>query len=186
MTPRRKALVLPVVAAAAFTTPLIASADSGFYIGGSVGSATLEEDFEGFRLDADNTAYRFVAGWQLSDLLSLEAGYKNFGSFDDSVTVGGEPVDVSIEADGWMLGGTASLPLGPALSLYGRAGAFIWDADAEVNSIIEGRTDDTNPYYGAGAKVAIGERLDLIGDWTRYELDSTESDVISLGFTLRF
>ena len=186
MTLRRKAILLPVAAAAAVSIPLAANADSGFYIGGSVGSATLEEDFDGFRLDADNTAYRFVAGWQLSDLLSLEAGYKNFGSFDDSFTVGGEPVDVSIEADGWMLGGTASLPLGPALSLYGRAGAFIWDADAEVNSIVEGRTDDTNPYYGGGAKVAIGERLDLIGDWTRYELDSTESDVISLGFTLRF
>ena len=185
MTLRRKALAIPV-AAAAFMMPLAASADSGFYIGGSVGSATLEEDFDGSNLDADNTAYRLVAGWQLNSLLSLEAGYKNFGSFDDSVTVGGEPVDLSIEADGWMLGGTASLPLGPALSLYGRAGAFVWDADAEVNSIIEGRADDTNPYYGGGAKVAIGERLDLIGDWTRYELDDTESDVISLGFTLRF
>ena len=186
MTLRRKAVLLPVAALAALAVPLAANADSGFYIGGSVGSATLEEDFDGFSLDADNTAYRFVAGWQLGDMLSLEAGYQNFGSFDDSFTVGGEPVNVSIEADGWMLGGTASLPLGPALSLYGRAGAFIWDADAEVNSIVEGRTDDTNPYYGAGAKVAIGERIDLIGDWTRYELDDTESDVISLGFTLRF
>jgi hypothetical protein len=41
-------------------------------------------------------------------------------------------------------------------------------------------------YYGGGAKFAITDRLSLLGDWTRYELEDTESDVVSLGFTFRF
>ncbi len=166
--------------------PLPALADGGFYLGSSVGAATIEESFDGFDIDADSTAYRFVAGWQFGRLLSLEGGYHNFGDFRDSITVDGEPVDVRLKADGFMLGGTLSLPLSNAVSLYGRGGAFFWDGDADVNAITEARPEERNPYYGAGAKVALSERIDLVGDWTRFELEDTESDVISIGLTLRF
>ncbi len=166
--------------------PAAAVAESGFYLGGSIGSASLTEDFDGFDVDADSTAYRFVAGWQFNEFFSLEGGYHNFGKFEDSFDLAGEPVDLRLKADGFTLGGTLSLPLTRSLSLYGRGGAFFWDGDANINSITEARPEDTNPYYGAGAKVSLTERLDLVGDWTRYELDSTDSDVISLGLTLRF
>ena len=178
----RTALVAMTIA----TLPATALAENGFYLGGSVGSASLTEDFDGFEVDADSTAWRLVAGWQFSEFLSLEGGYHNFGRFEDSFALDGQPVDLRLKADGFTLGGTLSLPLTRTLSLYGRGGAFFWDGDADVNSITEARPEDTNPYYGAGAKVALTERLDLIGDWTRYELDSTDSDVISLGLTIRF
>ena len=179
----RKALA---VLAAMALMPAAALADNGFYLGGSVGSASLTENFDGFNVDADSTAWRFVAGWQFNEFVSLEGGYHNFGKFEDSFTADGEPVDLRLKADGFTLGGTLSLPVTRSLSLYGRGGAFFWDGDANVNSITEARPEDTNPYYGGGAKVAITERLDLVGDWTRYELESTNSDVISLGLTFRF
>ncbi len=176
---------LAVVAAMALL-PTAALAENGFYLGGSVGSASLTEDFDGFDVDADSTAWRFVAGWQFNQFLSLEGGYHNFGSFEDTFDVNGEPVDLRLKAEGFTLGGTLSLPVTRSLSLYGRGGAFFWDGDANINSITEARPEDTNPFYGAGATVAISDRLDLVGDWTRYELESTDSDVISLGFTFRF
>lgn len=174
------------VLAVATLLPAAALADGGFYLGGSVGHASLTEDFDVFEVDTGSTAYRFVAGWQFNEFLSLEGGYHNFGRFEDSYTIDGQPVDLNLEADGFTLGGTLSLPLTRSLSLYGRGGAFFWDGDANVNGITEARPEETNPYYGGGAKVGITERLDLVGDWTRYELDSTDSDVISLGFTFRF
>lgn len=172
--------------AMALALPAAAMADSGLYFGGSIGSASLDSGFDEFVVDDSSTAYRVTLGWQFSDFLAIEAGYHDFGTFEDSFTTGGEPLDLRLEADGYMLGGTASLPLAGSLWLYGRAGAFIWDADANVNSITEARPEDTNPYYGGGAKVSLTDRLDLVGDWTRFELKDTNSDVISLGFTYRF
>ena len=45
---------------------------------------------------------------------------------------------------------------------------------------------DKNPYYGAGARVNVSRNLSLIGDWTRFELDTANADTISIGFQYRF
>ncbi len=63
---------------------------------------------------------------------------------------------------------------------------FVWDADVDVNGLPAAVDDDSNPYYGLGAKFAFSPNLSLLGDWTRYELDEVNSDVISLGFEYRF
>ena len=167
-------------------TPLTAIADGGFYVGGSLGSASLTDDFSGFAVDADSTSFRLIAGWQFNEFFSLEGGYHNFGDFDQTFDVGGTPVDVSLKADGFTLGGTGSIPLGEKFALFGRTGAFFWDGDADINNVSQATPEDTNLYYGAGGKFAFSDSFSLVGDWTRYELEDTESDVISLGFTYRF
>jgi len=183
----KKALII----AAAFAvlramTPLAALADDGFYVGGSVGSASLSDDFDGFNVDSDSTAFRLVAGWQFNDYLSVEGGYQNFGAFDQRFTVNGQTVDVSLDADGFTLGGTGSLPLSDRFALYGRVGAFFWDGDAEINNVSQARPEDKNLYLGAGVSFALVGRLKLIVDWTRFHLDDTESNVIALGLTYGF
>ena len=80
--------------------PLTAIADNGFYVGGSLGSASLTDDFGGFDVDADSTSFRLTAGWQFNDFFSLEGGYHNFGDFDQTFDVGGTPVDVSPRREG--------------------------------------------------------------------------------------
>ena len=144
---------LPNKAAIAATTllalsPLTALADGGFYVGGSVGSSSLSNDFDGFEVDADSTAFRLIAGWQFNDFFSLEGGYHNFGELEQSFDDGGDPIDISLKADGFTLGGTGSIPLGEKFALFGRAGAFFWDGAAEINNITRARPEDTNLYYG--------------------------------------
>lgn len=183
----KKALPAAVALAAILAlTPLAALAEAGFYAGGSVGSASLSDDFDGFDIDSDSTAFRLTAGWQFNDYFSLEGGYHNFGAFDQTFIVGGQTIDVSLDADGFTLGGTGSLPVSERFALYGRAGAFFWDGDAEINNVSQARPEDTNLYLGLGASFALAGRLKLIADWTRYKLEDTESDVISLGLTYRF
>jgi hypothetical protein len=92
--------------------------------------------------------------------------------------------------------------------LLGRVGAFFWDGNALANSILFGRVSeffwdedpylwdsaysyepepgDTNWYFGGGARISLTDRLDLVGDWTRYKLETTDADIVSLGFTYRF
>ena len=166
--------------------PVTVLAESGLYFGGSIGSATLTDSVDGFDFDSDSNPYRFTLGLQFSDFFAIEGGYNNFGTFEERFTLGGETVAVELQADGITLGATGALPLTETLNLFGRAGAFFWDGDALVDSIRLPSENDTNVYYGGGATVAMTDRLRLVGDWTRYELDTTESDVISLGFTYRF
>ncbi len=166
--------------------PFAASAESGLYFGGSIGSATLKDTIGSFDIDADSNPYRLTVGLQFNDFFAIEGGYQNFGTFEDRYTFSGQPVDIALEADGITLGAAGSLPVSETFSLFGRAGAFFWDSDALIDSIRQPSENDTNVYFGGGGTVSISERLKLVGDWTRYELESTESDVISLGFTYRF
>ena len=64
---------LPLIAlsAALAFAPLTATADSGFYVGGSVGGATIEVDFGDTgipdfptEIDEDDTAYKLFAGYK--------------------------------------------------------------------------------------------------------------------------
>ena len=171
---------------AASLLPAVAFAESGIYFGASIGSSHLDEDFSGINLDTDATAYRIVGGVQLGDYLGFEAGYHDFGEFTETVDLGGLLTDTEIGAEGWTLGGTLGLPLSEQFSVFGRAGVFFWDADVEVDGFSIDVAEDENPYYGAGAKFNVSSNFSLLGDWTRYELDDIESDVISIGFQYRF
>lgn len=187
-------------------------ADSGLYIGGSIGSATLAKDLGSARIETKSKPYRLTLGLQLYDFLSIEGGYHNFGKFEDRFLLSGNPVDVGLKADGYTLGLVGNIPLGDKFSLFGRAGAFFWNGDALIDSALNGRVSaffwdddvyvledelyydsyefgrpgDTNAYFGAGAAVGVTDRFQLVGDWTRYRLEAADSDVVSIGFTYRF
>ena len=166
--------------------PLTVAADDGFYVGGSIGSASLTDDFDGFDVDANSLAVRVIAGWQFNDYFALEGGYHNFGRFEQEFVTDGGPVAVSLKADGFTLGATGTIPLNQKFALYGRAGSFFWDGDAEINDVSQAKPEDTNLYIGAGLRFMLSDRLSLLGDWTRYDLDDTQSHVASLGFTVSF
>jgi OOP family OmpA-OmpF porin len=108
--------------------PMAAQAGPGAYVGGSIGNARLDDNFDGFNIDTDTDAYRLFGGIQFGDSFGVEAGYLNFGDFTESVDLGG----------------------------------------------LLSRTDIT------------GDNFSLTGDWTVYEFDVLETDVISLGFNYRF
>ena len=166
--------------------PATVIAGPGLAIGGSLGSASLNQDFDGFNVDTDSTAFRLTVGWQFNDYVALEAGYHNFGRFEQTFDVGGAPAEISLKADGFTLGATGSLPLGERFALFGRAGAFFWDGDADINGVSQARPEDTNLFLGIGLAWHLTDKLDVTGDWTRYELEDTESDVASIGLRYRF
>jgi len=177
---------VPGLVLATFLVPSLATAETGLFVGASIGSSHLEDDFSNFNIDTDANAYRFVGGFQFTDYFGIEAGYHNFGDFSETIDLGPVLSRTTISADGWTLGGTLGLPLSDQVSLYGRAGVFFWDADVDVDGFSIDVPEDENSYYGGGAKFDVTRNLSLLGDWTRYELDTIDSDVISIGFQYRF
>ena len=167
-------------------TPLNAAADKGFYVGGSIGSASLDKGFDGLLIDDNSTSYRLVGGWRFNEYFSLEGGYHDFGDFEQDIDINGVISSVSLTADGVTLGATVNVPLGEKLSLFGRAGWFFWAGDAEINNISQATPEDSNLYLGAGISFAVTDRFSVIGDWSRYELDGTISNVVSMGVQFGF
>ena len=166
--------------------PCAAAADGRFYLGVSIGSASLNEDFDGFDVDADSTALRFVAGWQFNEYFSLEGGYQNFGDFEQSFETGGETVAVSLKADGFTLGVTGMIPLGERFALFGRFGSFFWDGDASINNVTQAKPEDSNLYLGLGAQYAVSDRFSIVADWSWFDLADSRSNVASLGLIVGF
>ena len=165
--------------------PISAQA-GGFFVGGSVGNANLNEDFDGLVVDDNSTSFRVVAGWRFNDYFALEGGYHNFGDFEQVFNDAGGQSTATLSADGFTLGATGSVPVSERFALTGRAGMFFWNGTAEINNVSQATPEDSNLFLGAGVSFAVSKRFQLTADWTRYELESAVSGVFSVGLQYQF
>ena len=133
-------------------------ADTGFYLGGSLGNAEAG--------DEDDTAWRIGAGYRFGRTFGAEVGYANLGDFG-----GGDDV-TSLE-----LVGTAGFPLGNQFSIYGLGGISMLEAGDE---------DETELTFGIGAQYDMSRNLGLRVQWQRYDTDPDEIDVLSIGVVWKF
>lgn len=146
---------------------LPARADSGLYVGGSVGSSTIEDDEdigdEDFSFDENEFAWKGFVGFNFDLLLldlAVEGGYVDFGSPSNSLA--------EVDVDGWDLFGLVGLDLGP-LGLFAKAGVINWDSDISAFGI-DTSDDGTDPAYGVGARFMLGS-LELRGEFEYFDVD---------------
>ncbi len=126
------------------------------------------------------------AGGSTATLRWKPATYHNFGDFEQDFTINGVRHRAKLSADGYTLGVQGSYPVANKVDILGRAGWFFWDGEAEINNVSQASPEETNPYLGLGLSYALTESFSVNGDWTHYELESTNSDVFSIGFQFRF
>ncbi|WP_169307087.1 outer membrane beta-barrel protein [Ferrimonas sediminicola] len=122
--------------------------DEGFYLGASLGSATIEQegsdpDLGDFNFDEDDFAWKIFGGYQFNGLLAIEGGYVDLGSPSDS----GSEVDPY----GLDLFAVAGIPLGP-MRVFGKLGGIYWDSDL---------TQDGDKISDDGFDVAAGAGLEF-------------------------
>ena len=185
----RTKLIASLFALAAVTVSPAAFADSGFYLGGSVGNATVSAAIPdpGFGNDIDfdesDFAWKAFGGFKF-DLpiidLGVQAGYFDLGG--PSVDVAGETAGISIA--GWEAFGLAGIDIGP-LGVFVKAGMVSWDADLRIADL-RGTEDGSDPAYGAGLRFSLGS-VEIRGE---YELlDISEADdvyMLSAGLVWTF
>ena len=177
----RKAIVL---AAALFALPVLpaVAADNGFYLGASVGQANLKIDdltnntFEDDDFDADDLAFKLIAGMRPLDWLGLEAAYVNFGEPEDTVL--GQKLKA--DGDGISAFAVGFLATGP-VDLFAKVGLISWD------SKISGSFDDdgTDLAYGAGAQFRV-LGLSIRAEYEKFDISDVDLDMVSVGVTYTF
>jgi len=162
-------------------------ADSGFYLGGSVGTAGVEIDTgdpaNPVNFDEDDFAWKAFVGYNI-DLpiidLGVEAGYVNLGG--PSADVGG--VQFAVDTDGFEAFGLLGFNLGP-IGVFAKAGVIAWDAEFSIDGVT-GTDDGTDPAYGIGAKIGLGS-LAFRLEYELFDIEDTEDvAMISAGVVWTF
>ncbi|HKR37264.1 MAG TPA: outer membrane beta-barrel protein [Steroidobacteraceae bacterium] len=173
-----------ILAVALLTLPALPAlaADNGFYLGGSVGQANLKIDdltngtFADDDFDADDTAFKLIAGIRPLDWFGVEAAYVNFGEPEDTVL--GQKLKA--DGDGISAFAVGFLATGP-VDLFAKAGLISWD------SKISGSFDDdgTDLAYGAGAQFRV-LGLSVRAEYEKFDISDVDLDMISIGVTYTF
>ncbi len=173
-----------------------AAAQSNVYIGGSIGSTSVDTDFDDVNLDFDDddTSWSAYAGVQATDFFGIEASYNHFGDFGVSRTFDLTRTDVDAELTGYDIMAVLSVPAGP-VRLFGKAGLVFWDAKATARILppvgpgFELREDDNgnDPAFGGGLEFSLGPNLALRGEIEWFDIEDTEELwFASAGITFRF
>jgi hypothetical protein len=173
MNPRDTLLSTCLLAFALLPAAALAGTESGFYVGGSLGEATVESDFDGsgVNFDESDTAWKIFGGYNFGIIplldLAIEGGYRDLGS--PSANIAGS--SVGVEVDGLDLFGLAGLTFGP-FGVFAKAGFISWDASATIDNL-EADDDGTDPAYGIGAKFQIGS-VAVRGEFEMFDIDGTD------------
>ena len=169
------------------------SAKNGFYLGASLGQASLKIDdleleLEAFDYKDDTTSYKIIAGYRFMGFLAVEGSFVDFGNFKDGTQGEGEPVSLETKLKGFDAFAMGMLPLGIA-DLFVKVGVVSWDADitraiGEITSF--GSDSGTDMVYGLGAQVRF-KGLAVRGEVEYFDIPEADSVyLISLGATFTF
>lgn len=150
----------------------------GFSIGGGAGSNSLNgADYtgNGNRVKDTQVSYKGMAGYRLSDVVSLEAQYIDFGTAEDGAN--------SVDAHGVTAGALFEAPMSRHIHPYAKAGALFWDADGQFSGVNRSETG-TDFTYGGGLRFLLSRHFDVRTEYERFEF--TDADVHTISAMLQF
>ncbi len=184
-------LISSVTAAAALAVSPAALADSGPFIGASIGNATVSADFQdpvdpGFadiNFDDSDFAWKVHGGFAF-DLplidLGVELAYFDLGSPTMDVLDESLGIDVTALA----AYGLAGINIGP-VGVFLKAGYAQWDAKLSLADL-SASEDGSDPAYGAGLRFTLGS-VEIRGEYEVIDVeDVNDVYMASVGLVWRF
>lgn len=151
--------------------------------------------------DTDN-GWKVFGGYEFTSNLGIEAAYVDLGEVRSEFNALIMPADLqSLLADaaaihpymltGFTLAAVGSVDVTPAISVFGKVGMFVWDAEGDVRETQSGELaeiddDGTDLMFGVGAKFAINPQIGVRAEWERYNADRNDMNFYSIGIEYRF
>jgi len=177
-------VLLPVMVILSSTTAL-AGSDSGFYLGGSVGNATVNDTVNNLDYSESDSGYKIYLGYNFGIIplldLGVEGSYVDFGKPSGNLAIG---IPVQYDITAWDAFGVAGLTLGP-FGLFGKMGLVAWNSDSAI-SAIKGKDSGTDPAYGIGVKFQIMS-FAIRAEYEYFDLSIIDNvSMASLGFDYTF
>jgi outer membrane immunogenic protein len=152
-----------------------AYADSGFYIGGSLGDANVEVKDIGF--DENDSAGKVFGGY-IVDMpvvdFGVEVAYVKFGNPSGASLLGPLEVDLNGISGFGMVGIDYGL-----FGIFAKAGVVSWDDDISSES-------GSDSAYGLGFRLTFSS-VEVRAEYERFDIADIDAvDMLSLGVLWRF
>ncbi|MBB3167775.1 porin family protein [Simiduia aestuariiviva] len=161
----------------------MAGDESGFYVGGSIGTSQLSYSGDGSDFDDDDVGYKGFAGYNFGLIpflnLAVEGSYVDFGTQAGTIA----NIDVSQTSSAFMGSALAGVNLGP-VGVFAKAGVINWDSDITVDGL-KASGSGSDPAYGIGAKFQLLS-FQLRAEYERLEIDDADIDMFSVGAAYTF
>lgn len=156
-------------------------AQRGFYFGGNVGSSyintnIMDVDFQDFKIDGNDLAYKVYAGYRLPVFLAIEGGYRNLGSVSQDM--------VDLNNAGWDLNAKGDISLGP-VQIFAKAGAFFNNVKVTFQDPLHPDINENNTkfMFGFGAGVNI-KKIGIRAEWESLDLSKdSKVSMLTAGLT---
>ncbi|MEJ2180340.1 MAG: outer membrane beta-barrel protein [Gammaproteobacteria bacterium] len=166
-----------------FSSSVLAGSESGLYLGGSIGQATVTAKGEtpgDPEFNENDAGYKIFLGYNFGIIplidLAVEGSYVDFGKPSGN--------NDEIDLVGWDAFGLAALTFGP-FSVFGKMGVLSWDSDSNVSGISSSNSG-SDPAYGLGAKFILGS-LALRAEYEYFDVNELEDlYMISAGLSFTF
>lgn len=166
-----------------------------FYVGAAIGLSSIDVGAAS-PLDERATGWQVFGGYEFGEILALEAGYADFGSFDGSETVGGVTEQAEFDISGIDLFVVGRLPLG-SVDAFAKLGVVEWEVDLSASIIdpslpgppitFDGEIGGTDLAAGLGLRYDIGESFRLRGEVEWFDIGNIDGVfVFSLGAVVAF
>lgn len=151
-------------------------AQSGLYVGGSVGNAKVgfePTENTNITINDNDIGFKLFGGFKFT-LAAVEVGYVDFGKIEDA--------SGSVEVSGFNGFGVLSMGLGP-VNVFGKAGGFVWESDYKsVQNTYD--SDGFDPAFGVGASFNLGG-LGVRAEYEYFDIgDFDKVSMLSVGATL--
>jgi len=143
--------------------------DSGLYIGGGAGKASLSGGCAGL-CDTKDTTWTLFAGYQFNRHVAVEAAYSDLGQQTTSGLISSVPVTSRFETTTWELVGIGALPVTDQFSIYAKFGIHRYESEANTTGAFVGATKEngTEFTFGGGIQYAFTPNLGARFEWQRY------------------
>jgi hypothetical protein len=220
-----------VLLGVALTAPMYAhAAEPGFYVGGQYGVSNKDESPDALnaltvnlyreldyvpdvrlnRFESNDTAWGFLAGYQLFTNLAFEGGYLSVGKdvlretssgvFLGDTSAESWSTSLGVRSTGFAISAVGILPITYNWELFARGGVYLasntlsfyfvnQDGFGDAGEATESSAD---MLAGAGAAWTLAEVYQLRAEYTRIfdagaeEYGETDVDLMTIGITVRF
>lgn len=144
------------------------AAHAAFYVGAGAYSTSVDVA-AGTIPDDSDVAPAIFAGFRPIELVGVEAGYYDLGSYS------------GIDASALTLAGLVSMEIGP-VGVYAKGGL----AQTTIDLGTLGDDESADPFGGIGASVDLMDKLYAYGEFLRFTHDDAGVDIDVLGVGLRY
>jgi len=204
----KKNLLMSIVAIGGLMSSLQASAaDNNWYAGASLGTTTIETGVSNTtgtaQLDEEDSGFKIFFGKKITKTIAVEGFYADFGEASltgnngdnftiDNIVYVFTTNNASIKSAATGFGANAKffLALGKSSSIVARLGLLRWDVDTTVSGASVASTtlsdSGTDIFYGLGYQYSFNDSLALSLDYDLYEIDDSDTDMITLGVVYNF